>query len=134
MSSDALTLPARNVPVLGTWDVVVCGGGPAGCAAALAAARHGAKTLLVEKYGFLGGAPVTQLVAVILSTNGIDFQGVWHTWARRLQAHRAISPILRAPSHRYPDCAWFRGSVDPEGVRRAWDELMDEAGVEQLLL
>lgn len=34
--------PARDIPVLGQWDVVVCGGGPAGCAAAWAAARYGA--------------------------------------------------------------------------------------------
>ena len=47
--------PARLTPVLGHWDVVVVGGGPAGMAAAVSAARHGARTLLVERYGFLGG-------------------------------------------------------------------------------
>ena len=53
--------PARDIPVLGEYDVIVCGGGPAGCAAAIAAARHGAKTLLVEKDGYLGGATVSQI-------------------------------------------------------------------------
>jgi pyruvate/2-oxoglutarate dehydrogenase complex dihydrolipoamide dehydrogenase (E3) component len=38
------------------YDVVVIGGGSAGCAAAVAAARCGARTLMVERYGFLGGA------------------------------------------------------------------------------
>lgn len=47
--------PARRTPVLGEHDVVVLGGGPAGIAAAVAAAKHGASTLLVERYGFLGG-------------------------------------------------------------------------------
>lgn len=45
----------RDIPVLETRDVVVLGGGPAGIAAAVAAARAGASTLLVERYGFLGG-------------------------------------------------------------------------------
>ncbi|MEO7057656.1 MAG: FAD-dependent oxidoreductase, partial [Caldimonas sp.] len=46
---------SRSTPVFGDYDVVVLGGGPAGIAAAAAAARHGAHTLLVERYGFLGG-------------------------------------------------------------------------------
>jgi FAD dependent oxidoreductase len=46
---------ARDVPVYGAYEIVVLGGGPAGLAAAASAARHGRKTLLVERYGFLGG-------------------------------------------------------------------------------
>jgi len=47
--------PSRSVPLYGAFDVVVLGGGPAGIAAACAAARNGASVLLVERYGFLGG-------------------------------------------------------------------------------
>jgi hypothetical protein len=50
-----LAEPARQTPVWGEYEVVVLGGGPAGMAAAVAAARAGRKTLLVERYGFLGG-------------------------------------------------------------------------------
>jgi hypothetical protein len=47
--------PARQIPLYGEYEVAVLGGGPAGIAAAVAAARAGRRTLLVERYGFLGG-------------------------------------------------------------------------------
>jgi hypothetical protein len=47
--------PARQVPLYGEYEIVVLGGGPAGIAAAVAAARAGRRTLLIERYGFLGG-------------------------------------------------------------------------------
>src|SRR5437588_7311249 len=48
--------PERKTQVLAEHEVVVLGGGPAGIAAAAAAARAGRSTILVERYGFLGGA------------------------------------------------------------------------------
>jgi flavin-dependent dehydrogenase len=47
--------PARKTPLFGAYDLVVLGGGPAGIAAAAVAARAGLATLIVERYGFLGG-------------------------------------------------------------------------------
>lgn len=44
-----------KIPVDNQWDVIIVGGGPSGCTAAIAAAREGAKTLLVEATGQLGG-------------------------------------------------------------------------------
>ena len=118
--------PARAVPVLGEYDVVVCGGGPAGCAAAIAAARNGAKTLLIEKDGYLGGATVSQLVCVVLSTNGVDFQGIWHEYAGALHKRGGLRGLKGFGSGQ------IRGSVDPELVKFVWDELLTAAGVELL--
>src|SRR5450631_931993 len=58
MSNPARTMsePSRETPVFGAYEVVVLGGGPAGIAAAVAAGQAGRATLLVERYGFLGGA------------------------------------------------------------------------------
>ena len=57
--------PNREIPVVGSYDVIVCGGGPAGLIAAVAAARNGAKTLLIERYGFVGGMSTSALVTPI---------------------------------------------------------------------
>lgn len=51
-----LVEPSRQTAILGEFDVVVVGGGPAGIVAATAAARAGCSTILIERYGFLGGA------------------------------------------------------------------------------
>ncbi|GAA5049391.1 hypothetical protein HNP84_004285 [Thermocatellispora tengchongensis] len=51
-----ITEPGRTTPVHGEFDVVVVGGGPAGIMAAAAAARAGRSVILLERYGFLGGA------------------------------------------------------------------------------
>jgi hypothetical protein len=60
MNSHALK--ARTLPLDDSWDVIVAGGGPAGCTAAIAAAREGARTLLIESTGALGGAGTSALV------------------------------------------------------------------------
>lgn len=55
MTAGAVQEPARRTEVIAEVDVCVLGGGPAGLAAAVSAVRGGARTLLVERYGFLGG-------------------------------------------------------------------------------
>jgi hypothetical protein len=55
LPSKTIFEPARQIPLYGEYEIAVLGGGPAGIAAAVAAARAGRRTLLVERYGFLGG-------------------------------------------------------------------------------
>lgn len=57
---------ARTIPVKGSFDVIVCGGGPAGFASALAAARQGARVLLLEVNGCVGGIWTAGLLSWIL--------------------------------------------------------------------
>jgi pyruvate/2-oxoglutarate dehydrogenase complex dihydrolipoamide dehydrogenase (E3) component len=67
-ASDFIVETERRVPVRGEYDVIVVGGGPAGIGSAIAAANNGAKTLLIEKYGILGGMFTAGLVIGLLPT------------------------------------------------------------------
>jgi len=60
-----------KIPVKGSWDVIVVGGGTAGAIAGIAAAREGMKTLIVENHGFLGGSATASLVTPLMS-NHVD--------------------------------------------------------------
>ena len=68
----AVIYTQKKVSVVGEYDVVVCGGGPAGLVSAISAARCGKKTALIEKYGFLGGTATGGMVVPI---SGFYFQG-----------------------------------------------------------
>ena len=57
-----MRLKNAKVAVDDGWDVIVIGGGPAGCTAAISAAREGAKTLLIEAMGQLGGMGTAGMV------------------------------------------------------------------------
>jgi hypothetical protein len=87
MGKDAVREPARDTPVHGEYEVVVLGGGPAGIAAAASAAGAGRRTLLVERYGFLGGmgtaAGVTNFCGLHANIHG-DIRRVVHGVADEL--------------------------------------------------
>lgn len=119
--------PASSIPVFGEFDVVVVGGGPSGCSAAITASKQGAKVILLEKDGYLGGAAVSQGVSVILTTNTVDLQGIWHKFMRLLIQKKGVyeDEFVKSPGH-------YCGLIDPEIVKYAWDELLSEAGVKLL--
>lgn len=66
-----ITEPSKKIPILAKIDVLVVGGGPTGLAAAIAAAKEGVATLLVERYGCFGGV-ITQ--TIIGTLTGIAMQ------------------------------------------------------------
>ncbi|MBM3334935.1 FAD-dependent oxidoreductase [Candidatus Sumerlaeota bacterium] len=111
--------PSRTVPVVAQADVIVCGAGPAGCAAAIAAARKGAKTLLLELHGCLGGIWTTGLLSWIL-----DYRN-----------KRGLMPeLLERLTKREGRAATRDGKLtnayDVEVMKLALDEMCAEAGVQ----
>lgn len=64
--------PAREIKVLKEADVVIVGGGPGGVASAIAAARMGAKTVLIERYGYLGGMATGGLINIFPNMSDIS--------------------------------------------------------------
>ncbi len=125
-----ITEPARQTPVFGEYDVVVLGGGPAGIAAAVAAARAGRSTLLVERYGFLGGmgtaAGVTNFCGLHANVHG-DIRQVVHGVAADLLARIDRLGGLNAPHTVFGKTS--AQAYDTAAYKIAADDLLLSAGV-----
>jgi hypothetical protein len=93
LSTKAIQEPSRETKVCREADVIVIGGGPGGHAAAVAAARNGADTVLVERYGCLGGMGTGGLVTIIpnlCDMNGVQqIAGQCQEWIDRLDVRNA---------------------------------------------
>ena len=116
------------------YDVVVAGGGAGGVGAALAAARMGARVLLVEKYGFLGGAATN---AQVLAYCGFFQQGPEPIKAVEGAADLVLDELRKLGL----DCTPFRSPttsnwiilLEPEAVKLALDRVLAANGVDVLL-
>ncbi|MFP4054705.1 MAG: FAD-dependent oxidoreductase [Phycisphaerae bacterium] len=118
------TLKQRRVP-LQEWDVVVAGGGPSGVTAAVAAAREGRRTLLIEQTGALGGMGTSGLVPAwcpFTDKERIIYSGL---------AERVLKETMAGMSH-LPKDRFDWVPIDPEHLKRVYDDLVTEAGVEVL--
>lgn len=133
----------RSIPVGRTYDVVVCGGGPSGCAAALAAKREGLTVLLVEGQGQLGGMATSGMVSHWLG--GRNQKGEWVVGGlfrsiAEEAASRGCALLPRLdPAKKYHPFGWYNWFIhgvplDPYGVARFLDEKMRAFDVDVLLL
>ena len=127
--------PAHELPVFHETDVVVVGGGPAGFAAAVAAARTGAKVALVERYGSLGGLFTNGMVLVLLATSRRDESGGYSLVTRGIceefmkRAGANGKDFCHPAATTCPKRAW-QPTVDPECAKFLMDEMVAEAKVE----
>jgi hypothetical protein len=108
--SDYIQESPRNTPIASRSDVIVIGGGPAGFSAAICAARQGAKTILIEQAGMVGGVATSGLMSHWTgSTRGGFYEEILD---------------------RTNDNPNMRMTINPEKLRTIMLEMLDEAGVE----
>jgi len=148
--------PARDTEVLARCDVLVVGGGSAGAAAAIAAAREGARVVLAERYGSLGGLATGGLIALLLSLDDGRGRpvigGLCEELTRRMHAKGgAFHPPreelgdddpARIAHYRRWGLVWggtrahhrvrYSVAYDPEVMRLVLNEMVSEAGVEPI--
>jgi hypothetical protein len=114
---------AREVDVFAEADVVVVGAGPAGVSAAIAAAREKADTILVERYGHLGGMATGGLVLMLNSAPGLGKE-----WMDRLNQVNGVHDLSRTR-----ETEWRHAlMVDPELLKCVLNDMALDAGVRLL--
>lgn len=122
-----ITEPERETPVIEEVDVAIVGGGPAGAAAALASSRNGVNTLLIERYGHLGG----------MATGGIVIMlGPFSDEKKQVIGGIPLEIIRRLEEEDW--AAWddtLSGyvTVDPEGLKYAINVMLEESGAQILM-
>ncbi len=123
----------RQIPVFAAPDVLVVGAGPAGIGAAISAARNGAKVMLLERYGFLGGNLTIAMVNPMFTFHDVKGKQVIRGIAGEL-VDRLVT--LKSSQGHVTDLTFDNASMtpfDPEGMKYLLFQLVREAGVELLL-
>ncbi|MFD3257230.1 FAD-dependent oxidoreductase [Paenibacillus lentus] len=124
-----ITLPSVSIPVAREVDVLVIGGGASGIAAAIAAAKGGAQTMLVEQRGFLGGMGTVSLVPAFCPFTDKRkpiIRGLGLGLMERMKL--ACKPEYREEYQEMLD--WV--PIDPEVLKRVYDDAILESGVTPL--
>ncbi|MFH5804044.1 FAD-dependent oxidoreductase [Alienimonas sp. DA493] len=112
--------PARQVPVAGHSDVLICGGGPAGVAAAISAARAGASVRLLELHGCLGGVWTSGMLSYVIDAGKPGFNNELLARLERLDAQRANARQSALRNYLY----------DVEAMKFTLEDLCDELGID----
>lgn len=115
----------REIPLDDSWDVIVAGGGPAGVTAAVGAAREGARTLLIEQTGALGGMGTSGLVPAWCPFT--DKERIIYSGLAERVLRETMAGMPHLPKDRYD---WV--PIDPEHLKGVYDGLVTEAGAEIL--
>jgi hypothetical protein len=161
-TTKTITEPAREIKVWRECDVVVVGGGPGGVGSAIAAARNGAKTILIERYGYLGGMATGGLVNIIPNLSDmsgkqhvfgivqemidrLDKRGGtsypakkdWGTTDKKVVDYYLNSGLewfyVRNDMNRKKECVIYTAVVDPEILKDEFNDMVQESGAEMLL-
>lgn len=127
MENDTYTLKSKQIPLNSSYDVIVVGGGPAGCTAAAAAAREGARTLLVEATGSLGGMGTSGLVPAWCPFSDKEKMVYRGLAAKVFNTLKAQMPHVREDA-----MDWV--PIEPEKLKRVYDDLVTESGAHILFL
>ncbi|WP_059217679.1 putative intracellular survival FAD-dependent oxidoreductase IbeA [Escherichia albertii] len=118
--------PARNIPILATTEVLVVGGGPSGIAAAISAAREGAATMLIERFGCFGGMMTTAGVESIAwwrHENTVESGGIAREIEETARLMGATSPEPQSNSQ----------AINAERFKLVADAMLAQAGVRRVL-
>ncbi len=144
---ELITEPSRKIPVFAETGVLVVGGGPAGISAAIAAAREGVDTMLIERYGFCGGVITQSMIGTTAwyrYADTVDAEGIAKEFEERAEKMDAVIDVLGKVKNKdmvktlEADGLMINGKptfkiLDTEMFKCLIDQMLEEAGVKVLL-